>query len=665
LDDESIDYNTDYGSNEVYKINCKNSSGVTLDDYFLIENRQIGSEWNSKIWQVNDPPDTTNYHYLDEATDDGLLIWYVKENVTGKDLIKLIPADNSYMSYDLDEDAYRVGNNIHLSDYTTPSSTRYPGYRSNVLVTDVGSTGDPMTADLSPYWGGTLYDTVTWSETGNYVGDDLTIPWGETLTIASDKFGRVEDNKKITIAYGGTLIANQGSELRKTLSGTYWSGIDVQNGGTLEANGDFTIEDAITGIDLYSGSTLTTGDNTITIQNCSQSGIWANNTTTAIRNVLCINASNSTYQNGGITVSGATAAPRISRSKVLNSYYGIKIVSTVSSPMACVDSCHIMYNTQHSIVVNSSCRVDLNGYNNIYYSSGKKALNNPVSGSIDGQYNYWGTSADPPTWSNIITFPGVVTTTNYSTSCYDSTSVSGVYKRAFIAEMDKNQYEIADDLESNGDWIGALEIYNNLISQESDPGNKKFIVLSMLRISDNFSHDYSNLRQIILNELKSAIGWYREIYGNYLKNKEKAKEYADKAASINPGQDTIRFAYAAADIEYNSALYEDKFKNVTDGYEVLDEPIDNQIADEKNFVTIETNPFNPSTSIIYSILEPSQVKLDVFSITGQKVATLANSYMSAGVHTVKFDGSRLASGVYFYRFESESFNTKGKMLLVK
>ena len=62
---------------------------------------------------------------------------------------------------------------------------------------------------------------------------------------------------------------------------------------------------------------------------------------------------------------------------------------------------------------------------------------------------------------------------------------------------------------------------------------------------------------------------------------------------------------------------------------------------------------------------PGQVRLSVYSITGQKIATLVDEMMDAGTHSARFDGSSLASGIYFYRFESPGFKYNGKMLLVK
>ncbi len=78
------------------------------------------------------------------------------------------------------------------------------------------------------------------------------------------------------------------------------------------------------------------------------------------------------------------------------------------------------------------------------------------------------------------------------------------------------------------------------------------------------------------------------------------------------------------------------------------------------------NPFNPSTVIKFSIKEQSNVSLDVFNTLGQKVATLINKELSAGNYKYTFDGSKLSSGVYFYRLKSgNSFVQIKKMLLLK
>ena len=77
------------------------------------------------------------------------------------------------------------------------------------------------------------------------------------------------------------------------------------------------------------------------------------------------------------------------------------------------------------------------------------------------------------------------------------------------------------------------------------------------------------------------------------------------------------------------------------------------------------NPFNPSTVIKYSIPSSNLVELKVFNILGQEVASLVNEVKNAGVHTVSFNASSLASGVYLYRITAGSFVSTKKMLLIK
>ncbi len=77
------------------------------------------------------------------------------------------------------------------------------------------------------------------------------------------------------------------------------------------------------------------------------------------------------------------------------------------------------------------------------------------------------------------------------------------------------------------------------------------------------------------------------------------------------------------------------------------------------------NPFNPVTTIDFSIPAVSHVTLSVYSISGQKVATLVDGLMSAGKHIAVFDGSSLASGMYFYRLEAGGMVKSGKMILMK
>lgn len=77
------------------------------------------------------------------------------------------------------------------------------------------------------------------------------------------------------------------------------------------------------------------------------------------------------------------------------------------------------------------------------------------------------------------------------------------------------------------------------------------------------------------------------------------------------------------------------------------------------------NPFNPSTTIRYSLPHRSQVFLAVYNALGQRVATLVQDQQEAGVYETNFDGSNLASGVYFYRLQAGGFVQSKKLLLLQ
>ncbi|MBN8569806.1 MAG: T9SS type A sorting domain-containing protein, partial [Ignavibacteria bacterium] len=77
------------------------------------------------------------------------------------------------------------------------------------------------------------------------------------------------------------------------------------------------------------------------------------------------------------------------------------------------------------------------------------------------------------------------------------------------------------------------------------------------------------------------------------------------------------------------------------------------------------NPFNPETKINYTLPKGEFVTLKVYDINGKEIASLVNSYQTQGSYNYTFDGSRLSSGVYYYRIIAGSFSEYRSMILLK
>jgi photosystem II stability/assembly factor-like uncharacterized protein len=77
------------------------------------------------------------------------------------------------------------------------------------------------------------------------------------------------------------------------------------------------------------------------------------------------------------------------------------------------------------------------------------------------------------------------------------------------------------------------------------------------------------------------------------------------------------------------------------------------------------NPFNPETNISFTIPQSRFVTLKIYDLMGREKATLVNEYKPSGNYTIKFDGNKLSSGVYFYRIEAGEYIATKKFILMK
>jgi hypothetical protein len=93
--------------------------------------------------------------------------------------------------------------------------------------------------------------------------------------------------------------------------------------------------------------------------------------------------------------------------------------------------------------------------------------------------------------------------------------------------------------------------------------------------------------------------------------------------------------------------------------------LNSNVPKEFNLSQNYPNPFNPVTKINFALPKQGFVSLKIYDITGREIQTLVNEVKQAGYYTVDFNGSSLASGVYFYRIQSGDFISVKRMVLVK
>jgi hypothetical protein len=77
------------------------------------------------------------------------------------------------------------------------------------------------------------------------------------------------------------------------------------------------------------------------------------------------------------------------------------------------------------------------------------------------------------------------------------------------------------------------------------------------------------------------------------------------------------------------------------------------------------NPFNPTTTISFTLAEAGDVSVEVFNVAGQKIDTITDGFMNAGSNSVVWDASDFSAGVYFYTVKSGNYSKTMKMTLVK
>ncbi len=178
--------------------------------------------------------------------------------------------------------------------------------------------------------------------------------------------------------------------------------------------------------------------------------------------------------------------------------------------------------------------------------------------------------------------------------------------------------------------------------------NDKDVVLKWITATETNNSGFEIHRKLE-NLTWQKIGFVR---GKGTTTKKSAYQFKDEIGNI-PLTGIIK--YRLNQIDYDgtinySRVIEMNFDKILTGYSV-----------SQNF----PNPFNPVTTINYQLPVNGYVTLKIFDIFGNKIKTLINGYKSAGIYSIKFDASELASGVYLYSLRAGNFESIKKLVLLK
>ena len=142
----------------------------------------------------------------------------------------------------------------------------------------------------------------------------------------------------------------------------------------------------------------------------------------------------------------------------------------------------------------------------------------------------------------------------------------------------------------------------------------------------------------------------------------KGIEYVD--ASVTAGT-VYYYRIGAQDFSGNKSDFSSEVNILVTGVEEMG-GTPREFALNQNY----PNPFNPSTEIRFALPTASSVRLSVYTVSGELVATLVNEEMNAGYYNVTWDGTstsgvQVSSGLYLYRIQAGDFVQTMKMVLVK
>jgi len=322
------------------------------------------------------------------------------------------------------------------------------------------------------------------------------------------------------------------------------------------------------------------------------------------------------------------------------------------------------------------------------------SINHYTSGwAKNGDIKYTGASKYGHTLSVGNGYGGPLFFTHYSYIGFDPRVKRDLYANYFEHNINQSEINLNYCIENPKDFIGYSENCWGLTASYSIPGvgytahepmnNDNGTISPTAALSSMPYTPYASKQAMkyfyrtFKDKLWDKYGFKDAFNLTYSSKDVNGEWFSNGYLAIDQGPIICMIENYRSELLWNLFMNDPDIKNLFNQYPpYFDSETPTKIIDEKKMGTkfkLEQNypnPFNPDTIIQYSIPNIDSdlgvnVIIKVYDVQGKEVKTLVNKSANSGLHEIKFDGSTLTSGIYYYTIESDGFSQAKKMLMIK
>ncbi|MGD8782689.1 MAG: caspase family protein [Ignavibacteria bacterium] len=593
-----------------------------------------------------------------------------------------------------------------LFAYADPLTTAYDPDMHPVL--DDNYDGD-LVLNYNIYVPTDQYPSISSALSASHSGQTVIVSSG-TQTVSSN----------LTVPSGVTLV------IKPSVTVTFNSGAKLTVNGTLTADGGSSSTPITFDFGSPNSSTengiIFTGSSGGTIDYCqvrnAYRGIYENNVDVDITNSAISGCTNGIYlydsdpviqgcnihdnSNYGITL--VYSSPTIKENYIQNNATGI-YCSSSSQPVIGNNSTqegnHIGSNGYGVIVYDNALPKigdgTYGGYNNFVNPSNN--ILNATTNTVYAYNNWWGTT-DPGSFL----ISGTVLYTPYLTSEVTigtpplSKTGGDVYASEsseipMLSELDKayelvasnnlaearelcldlinnypdysvsyNALNLLQDTYTENEKAGVKNTYQSLFNtkEKKDLYAMAGLILANIDKDNRLTH-IEEVIETYEGESVIELALFNKFVYYYFEEEDK-----EKARAISEELDS-QFELTRGAVDAHKILGDEEYYEIEVAEKQAQKETVNRSSEEYEYSLLENypNPFNPTTTICYTLPEEGRVLIKIYDALGREVETLVNEIGSAGTHKVEWNGSRYSSGIYFYSITFMDKTLYKKMLMVK